>query len=106
MNKILTLVILASFILAGKSTATYSVEGMMCAMNCPKKINKALEGVDGVKSCKVDFASHTATVVFNDEKLSSEIIAETIAKGTYYKVEDMNEKKGSSSFWNWLFGKE
>ena len=93
------------FLFSGESTATYRVEGMMCAINCPQKVNDSLNGVDGIKSCKVDFESKTATVVFDDEKIDSDKIAETISKGTYYKVMDLNKKEKSRSFWDWLFGK-
>ena len=77
----------------------------MCAINCPQKVNDSLNGVDGIKSCKVDFESKTATVVFDDKKINSDKIAKTITRGTYYKVMDVNKKEKSRSFWNWLFGK-
>ena len=93
------------FLFSGESTAIYRVDGMMCAVNCPQKVNDSLDGVVGIKSCKVDFTSKTATVVFDDEKIDSDKIAKTIAKGTYYKVMDLNKKEKSGSFWNWLFGK-
>ena len=93
------------FLFSDESTATYRVEGMMCAMNCPQKVNDSLNGVDGIKSCKVDFESKTATVIFDNEKIDSDKIAKTIAKGTYYKVMDVNKKEKSLSFWDWLFGK-
>ena len=93
------------FLFSEESTVTYRVEGMMCAVNCPQKVNDSLDGMDGIKSCKVDFASKTATIVFDDEKIDSDKIAETISKGTYYKVMDLNKKEKSVSFWSWLFGK-
>ena len=105
MKIILILSTALGFLFSGESTATYRVEGMMCGVNCPQKVNDALDGVVGIKSCKVDFASKTATVVFDDEKIDSDKIAKTIAKGTYYKVMDLNKKEESGSFWNWLFGK-
>ena len=105
MKIILILSISFGFLFSGESTATYRVDGMMCAINCPQKVNDSLDGVDGIKSCKVDFASKTATVIFDDEKIDSDKIAKTIAKGTYYKVMDLNKKEKSGSFWNWLFGK-
>ena len=105
MKMIMLSVIALGFLLSGESTATYHIEGMMCAMNCPKKVNKSLNGVDGIKSCKVDFESKTTTVIYDDEKIDSDQIAKTIAKGTYYKVKDLNEQERSSSFWNWIFGK-
>ena len=105
MKTILIVLTAFGFLFSDESTATYRVEGMMCAMNCPQKVNDSLNGVDGIKSCKVDFESKTATVIFDNEKIDSEKIAETIAKGTYYKVMDLNKKEKSRSFWDWLFGK-
>ena len=105
MKTILILFITVGFLFSGESTAIYRVDGMMCAMNCPQKVNESLNGVDGIKSCKVDFESKTATVVFDDKKIDSDKIAKTIARGTYYKVMDVNKKEKSGSFWDWLFGK-
>ena len=105
MKMILLALITFGFLFSEESTATYRVEGMMCAVNCPQKVNDALYGVDGIKSCKVDFASKTATIIFDDEKINSDKIAKTISKGTYYKVMDLNKKEKSGSFWDWLFGK-
>ena len=103
MKQILFLLICAGFILAGETTATYKVEGMMCGVNCPMKVKQSLEGVDGVKLCQVDFEAKTATVTFDDEKISREKIAETISNSTYFKVTDTEKK--SWSLFGWLFGK-
>ena len=105
MKTILIVLTTYGFLFSGESTATYRVEGMMCAVNCPQKVNDSLDGVDGIKSCKVDFASKTATIVFDDEKIDSNKISKTIANATYYKVIDLNKKDKPVSFWNWLFGK-
>ena len=105
MKTILIALTTFGFLFSGESTATYRVEGMMCAMNCPQKVNDSLNGVDGIKSCKVDFESKTATIIFDDEKIESDKIAKIIARGTYYKVMDINKKEKSRSFWDWLFGK-
>ena len=106
MNLPLLLAACFGFLTAGESAATYRVDGMMCAVNCPMKVNQSLDGVEGIKSCKVDFDSKTATVIFNDEKIDREKIAKTIQKGTYYKVLDLSkQEEKSSSFLNWLFGK-
>jgi copper chaperone CopZ len=67
------------------------------------KVKQSLEGVDGVKTCNVDFDSKTATVTYDNEKISREKISNIIAKGTYYKVKDA--KKKSWSLFGWLFGK-
>ena len=106
MNLPLLLIACFGFLSAGESTATYRVDGMMCAVNCPMKVNQSLDGVEGIKSCKVDFESKTATVIFDDEKIDREKIAKTIAKGTFYKVIDLSTKEEkSSSFLDWLFGR-
>ena len=93
------------FLFSGESTATYKVDGMMCAMNCPIKVNESLNGIDGIKSCKVDFKTKTAIVVFDDKKINSDKIATTINKSTYYKLINLNQDKKPSFFWDWLFGK-
>ena len=105
MKMIILNVMVLGLLFSVESMATYRVDGMMCAMNCPKKVNESLNGLDGVKSCKVDFESKTATIIFDDEKIDSDKIAKTISKGTYYKVMDLNKKEKSGSFWDWLFGK-
>ena len=105
MKMILLALTTFGFLFSDESTAIYRVDGMMCAVNCPQKVNDSLNGVDGIKSCKVDFESKTATVVFDDEKIDSDKIAKTISKETYYKVMALNKKEKSGSFWDWLFGK-
>ena len=98
-------VMVLGLLFSRESMATYRIDGMMCAMNCPKKVNESLNELDGVKSCKVDFESKTAAIVYDNEKIDADKIAKIIAKGTYFKVKNLNEKEGASSFWNWLFGK-
>ena len=99
------ILILLGFLISGESIATYRVEGMMCEMNCPKKVNDALNDTKGIKSCAVNFELKTATVTFDNDVIDSDKIAKTIADSTYYKVIDLNKQNGSESFWNWLFGK-
>ncbi len=67
MKMIILSVMVLGLLFSGESMATYRIDGMMCAMNCPKKVNESLNGLDGVKSCKVDFESKTATIVYDDE---------------------------------------
>ena len=105
MKMIIVSITFLSFLFSGVSTTTYRIDGMMCAINCPQKVNESLNGIEGIKTCNVDFEAKTATVVFDDEQINSDKIAKTISKGTYYKVRKLNEKGKSSSFWQWLFGK-
>lgn len=88
---------------AKEVTAIYLVDGMMCGTSCPSKVEQSLQGIDGVKTCLVDFTSKTATVTYDDSKIDKNTIAKTISSKTYYKVTDAKEK--SSSFFNWLFGR-
>ena len=103
MKQLICLLASIGFLLAGEATAIYKVEGMMCNKNCPMKVNQSLEGVNGVKTCNVDFDSKTATVTYDDDKIDSKKISDIIARGTYYKVTDA--KKKSLSLISWLFGK-
>ena len=103
MKQILFILSCVGILLADETTATFKVEGMMCDVSCPLKVKQSLDGVDGVKMCHVDYESKTVTVTFDDEKISHEKIATTIAKSTYYKVKDANKK--SWSLFGWLFKK-
>jgi len=103
MNQIIFLLAYVGFLFAGEATAIYKVEGMMCNKNCPMKVKQSLEGIDGVKTCNVDFDSKTATITYDDEKIDSKKISDTISRSTYFKVTD--EKKKSWSIFGWLFGK-
>ena len=40
MKTILIALTACGFLFSGESTATYRVEGMMCAMNCPQKVKR------------------------------------------------------------------
>ncbi len=100
MKKVILYLILGTLSNAAELTVSYKVDGMMCSTNCPGKVNEALKGVDGIKSCNVDFDTKTATVIYNDEKINSDAIAKTISKGTYYKVTE-----SSPSFLERLFDK-
>ena len=104
--RIITLAVMVLGLLFSEdAVANYHVDGMMCAMNCPKKINESLNGLDGIKFCKVDFEAKTIAVVYDNEKISSDKIAKIITQGTYFKVNDLKKQEGSDSFWDWLFGK-
>ena len=92
------------FLFSGEITATYSVDGMMCSKSCVRKVNNSLDGIDGIKSCKVDFGSSTTMVVFDDEIIDSDKIAATITEKTYFKVKDITRKK-PTTWWGWLLSR-
>ena len=77
---------------ANLQTASFSIEGMTCAMGCAKTIQDDLTELDGVQEAKVDFDTKLATVSFDKtvqtpEKLTK--VVEAAADGKTYKVKDM-----------------
>ena len=90
------LVALVSFAIAKDDKVNLKIAGMQCAYSCADKVTKVVENIKGVKDCEVDFASNTATVVFDDKKLDSKKIVDVLKKKTSYKVEIQSEKKVES----------
>ena len=73
-------------------TASFTIEGMTCAMGCAKTIEKELANLDGVQSATVDFETKTATVEFDGtiQTISSLAkVVEATGDGTTYKVENI-----------------
>lgn len=58
------------------------VQNMTCAM-CPITIRKALQGIDGVQSAKVDFTSRTANVTFDPKKTNIKTLIKTTTNVGY-----------------------
>lgn len=70
-------------------TASFTIDGMTCAMGCAKTIENKLANQDGVGEAVVDFDTKIATVKFDAEKQSLESLTKTIeavAGGDSYKV--------------------
>ncbi|KRD10889.1 heavy metal transporter [Flavobacterium sp. Root901] len=70
-------------------TASFTIEGMTCAVGCAKTIEKELSNLDGVEKAAVDFDKKTATVTFdktvqNPESLTK--IVQQTGDGKTYKV--------------------
>ncbi|MDP5097201.1 MAG: cation transporter [Flavobacterium sp.] len=75
--------------LAKMQTASFTIDGMTCAMGCAKTIENKLANQDGVGEAVVDFETKIATVKFDAEKQSLESLTKTIeavAGGDSYKV--------------------
>jgi Cu+-exporting ATPase len=63
---------------------------MTCAMGCAKTIEKKLAGMEGVQSATVDFDKKLAMVVYNEAKVTTKNLEETVTKvGDAYTVKDM-----------------
>ena len=79
-------------------TASFSIEGMTCAVGCAKTIEKKLSEMDGVQNAKVDFDKKQATINFDLDKLTSDDLVkavETTGDGQTYKVS--NVKTGTKA---------
>lgn len=75
--------------LAKMQTASFTIDGMTCAMGCAKTIENKLSEQEGVGQAVVDFDTKIATVKFDAEKQSLESLTKTIegvAGGDSYKV--------------------
>jgi periplasmic mercuric ion binding protein len=70
-------------------TASFTIDGMTCAIGCAKTIEKKLNQTEGVQTATVDFDKKIGSVSFdsaiqNKEKLTK--IIEAAADGATYKV--------------------
>ena len=69
-----------------RSTATMSVQGMMCEVGCVAKVRKELLEVKGVASAMIDFEKdrelNFATIEFDADAVSAaELVAKVVAIG-------------------------
>lgn len=72
--------------------ASFTIEGMTCAIGCAKTIEKELNGLDGVQNTTVDFDKKLATISFDKSILKPENITkvvESTGDGKTYKVSNI-----------------
>ncbi len=78
---------------AGKTeTASFTIEGMSCAVGCANTLQKKLAATEGVKKATVDFEAKLATVDYDSAVTSPEKLAQVVEKaagGDTYKVANM-----------------
>ena len=82
-------------IAAKPETASFTIDGMSCAIGCAKTIEKKLAATDGVQEAKVDFDKKEATVNFDAAVITPEKLQEIIEKaadGKTYTVSDVKIK--------------
>jgi mercuric ion binding protein len=73
-------------------TASFTVEGMTCAIGCAKTIQEELSELDGVQKATVDFDKKLATVTFDKTVQTPATltkVVEATADGKTYKVSNM-----------------
>lgn len=77
---------------ANIQNASFTIDGMTCAIGCAKTIQEELNGLDGVEMAKVDFEKKAATISYDKSILSPEIITKVVqakGDGKTYKVSNM-----------------
>ncbi|MBF4506768.1 heavy-metal-associated domain-containing protein [Flavobacterium sp. JLP] len=73
-------------------TASFTIDGMTCAVGCAKTIEQELSNLDGVEKATVDFDKKTATVTFDKTIQNPENLTKTVQEtgdGKTYKVSNM-----------------
>ena len=90
---IMILTLTLSFLTAKDNTTYIKVDGMQCSYSCVGKVNSAVQKLDGVKECTVDFDKGIATVVFDDQKLKTKDIVEGLKTNTAYTVSECTKKQ-------------
>ena len=71
---------------------------MTCAIGCAKTIEKKLAKMEGVKSAKVDFDKKLAMVEFDEAKVTTTNLEETVkGAGESYTVNDMKTVESFTS---------
>ena len=63
-------------------TATFSIQNMTCPL-CPATVKRAMEGVPGVRSVKINFGRKSATVSFDPARAKPAAIAAASTKAGY-----------------------
>lgn len=73
-------------------TASFTIEGMTCAVGCAATIQEELTALDGVQTAKVDFDKKLATVTFDKTVQNPESLTKVVQEtgdGKTYKVLNM-----------------
>lgn len=77
---------------ANLQTASFTIEGMTCAVGCAATIQEELTGLDGVQTAKVDFEKKLATVTFDKTVQTPESLTKIVqatGDGKTYKVSNV-----------------
>lgn len=73
----------------------FSIEGMTCVV-CAATCRKAIEKLDGVSACDVNFASGKAIVEYDSDKLKTDDIVKAVEKAGYKPVVQTRAEKEST----------
>jgi len=75
--------------------ATFTIEGMTCAVGCAKTIQDKLASMDGIQSATVDFDKKFATVEFDASKQTPDLLLKAVQEtgdGKTYVVSNMKSE--------------
>ena len=80
------------------TNSEFTIEGMTCAMGCAKRIENKLAEIEGVSFAQVDFDKKLAMVTYQEGKVTSDLLVETVkSAGEGYSVKEMTTVKSFSS---------
>lgn len=75
---------------ANYAKAEFTIDGMTCEIGCAKTIEKKIAKMDGVKSATVDFDKKLAMVEYNQAKVTTDLLEETVTGiANVYKVSNI-----------------
>ena len=95
MKLFLSIVCFVGLVFSAEKTSTYDVKGMMCGNGCVKKINRALNSLEGIKSKDVNFETSSMVVVYDDKLVSDKMIVAALKENNYSC--SLKEKPGKGS---------
>ncbi len=82
------------YLFAIDKTSTFDVKGMMCGGGCVKKINRAMDSIEGIKSREVNFEKSLMVVTYDNKLVNDELIISALEKNNYScAVVDKTKKK-------------
>lgn len=72
-------------------TRVFRIGGMTCAA-CSSRIEGAIGEIDGIEGVVANFGNNTATVTYDESKVTEEMIAEAVTSAGYQMISDDREK--------------
>jgi Cu+-exporting ATPase len=72
-------------------TRVFRIGGMSCAA-CSNRIEGAVGSIDGVQSVVANFGNNTATVTYDETRVSEEDVAKAVTSAGYTMISDDREK--------------
>lgn len=80
------------------ATTSFTIEGMHCEVGCAGVIQKKLAKLEGVQEAKVDFEGKTATITYDANKQTPEVMVQTVQNiSEDYKVSNVTSAPEKTS---------